>query len=151
MSTYFITTIHVVLYVILMVSFCMASCKNPGFLKKEDDERLNIMNLLQMIHPDDICPRCQVLTTPRSQHCNICDKCVEGWDHHCPWLNNCVGTKNRNSFFVFLISLTLLTLFNIEPPITAMAMQEKDETRPPYADFCVGCTDWRVMIPIFAI
>ncbi len=29
-----------------------------------------------------------------SRHCRVCDKCVDDYDHHCLWLNNCVGKKN---------------------------------------------------------
>ena len=58
-----------------------------------------------------MCPDCEVLRTPRSRHCAICNKCVERFDHHCPWINNCVGIHNHNSFMVFLWSLT--TIFTI--------------------------------------
>ena len=39
---------------------------------------------------------------PRSYHCNVCQKCVERYDHHCPWINSCVGTKNHSWFFIFV-------------------------------------------------
>ena len=57
-----------------------------------------------------MCPDCEVLRTPRSRHCAICNRCVERFDHHCPWINNCVGIHNHNSFLVFLASLTLVLL-----------------------------------------
>ena len=57
-----------------------------------------------------MCPDCEVLRTPRSRHCAICNKCVERFDHHCPWINNCVGIHNHNAFLVFLWSLTLIFL-----------------------------------------
>ena len=46
-----------------------------------------------------------------SKHCRACDRCVEGFDHHCKWLNNCVGAKNYKSFFSLVcMALALLTL-----------------------------------------
>ncbi|MCB0370870.1 MAG: hypothetical protein KDD45_15965 [Bdellovibrionales bacterium] len=27
-------------------------------------------------------------------HCKRCRRCVEFFDHHCKWLNNCIGAKN---------------------------------------------------------
>lgn len=45
--------------------------------------------------------------TPNSKHCIICEKCVDGFDHHCYWVNNCIGKKN---FFIFLIFIVLVAL-----------------------------------------
>jgi palmitoyltransferase ZDHHC9/14/18 len=33
--------------------------------------------------------------------------CIEGYDHHCPWINNCVGKSNIGRFILFLIMLLL--------------------------------------------
>lgn len=37
----------------------------------------------------------------------ICDKCVLRYDHHCPWLKNCIGIKNHRSFLIYLVLLNL--------------------------------------------
>ena len=38
----------------------------------------------------------------RSKHCRMCQKCVSTYDHHCPWLGNCVGERNRKNFYIYL-------------------------------------------------
>lgn len=39
------------------------------------------------------------------KHCRRCDKCVEGFDHHCMWLNTCVGARNYRPWLVFVAVL----------------------------------------------
>ena len=40
-----------------------------------------------------VCPECELVKIARSKHCEICGKCVSVYDHHCPWINNCVGAR----------------------------------------------------------
>lgn len=42
-----------------------------------------------------------------SRHCRLCDKCVAVFDHHCKWLNNCVGKKNYKFFLGSVIGATV--------------------------------------------
>lgn len=42
-----------------------------------------------------------------------CNKCVDTFDHHCPWLNTCVGRKNYHFFMGLLGSTCALTMLQI--------------------------------------
>jgi palmitoyltransferase len=74
--------------------------KDPGYLSRSRGQ--NTVKLINESHPDNICTYCEILKTMTVFHCHHCDKCVEGYDHHCPWIRNCVGQKNYSTFFFFL-------------------------------------------------
>lgn len=38
---------------------------------------------------------------PGAVHCPECNVCIEGYDHHCPWVGTCIGKKNFLFFIVF--------------------------------------------------
>uniref|UniRef100_A0A8C7ZYC6 Palmitoyltransferase n=1 Tax=Oryzias sinensis TaxID=183150 RepID=A0A8C7ZYC6_9TELE len=57
------------------------------------------------------CDRCQVLKPDRCHHCSVCETCVLKMDHHCPWVNNCVGFSNYKFFLLFLAYSMLYCVF----------------------------------------
>ncbi|KAI8919025.1 DHHC palmitoyltransferase-domain-containing protein [Powellomyces hirtus] len=57
------------------------------------------------------CKTCKVYKPPRSHHCSVCDRCVLKMDHHCPWLNNCIGHANQGYFLRFVCSVTFSALY----------------------------------------
>ena len=94
----------------VILSFMYASCKDPGIIKPDPSQ--TFLKLLRDINPADLCPECKVIRTARSRHCAICNQCVERFDHHCPWINNCVGIQNHNAFMMFLSCIWIKIVFH---------------------------------------
>lgn len=109
----FIDADHVIWFIISTVAFAfvvlfflLSQGADPGYLKKP--KQINFLSMMQAFDPVLLCPDCEVIRTTRSRHCSICNKCVERFDHHCPWVNNCVGINNHHYFMMFLVSITVM-------------------------------------------
>ena len=46
-------------------------------------------------------------------HCSFNGKCVTEMDHHCPWVNNCIGLHNFRYFLQFKLSMFTAILLQV--------------------------------------
>ncbi|XP_077130639.1 palmitoyltransferase ZDHHC4 isoform X2 [Ranitomeya variabilis] len=75
-----------------------------------------------MFHHSNKCPTCHLMKPARSKHCGVCGSCIQRFDHHCVWVNNCIGALNIRHFLLYLLSLSL-TAACLAAVITAFLLQ----------------------------
>ena len=95
--------------------FAAASCSDPGRVTSN-----NVAEWLRVYPPDQAiyrytkttcCRECAIRRVPRSRHCANCGMCVARFDHHCVWIDNCVGANNARFFLGFLASTALVCVY----------------------------------------
>jgi len=62
-----------------------------------------------------MCSHCETYKPPGAHHCRICNRCISHMDHHCPWMNNCVGAGNLSKTSLILTFATKVTLITHSP------------------------------------
>eukprot|EP00050_Salpingoeca_kvevrii_P009095 m.307101 g.307101 ORF g.307101 m.307101 type:complete len:273 (+) comp19712_c0_seq1:42-860(+) len=59
------------------------------------------------------CRKCPAYKPYRAHHCSICGRCIRMMDHHCPWVNNCVGENNQKYFVLFVSYICLSSVYSL--------------------------------------
>ncbi len=96
-NTYFVYDGLVVAYYLsVIILFALLTRKHPKKPRKD---------LMDVELP--CCPECRTSLRSTEFHCFICGVCVSRYDHHCPWINNCVSGFNIGKFTAFLFLLLL--------------------------------------------
>ena len=57
------------------------------------------------------CSTCHIWRPSRTSHCNTCQQCILNHDHHCIFLNNCIGQRNYKFFLWFLLYMVIACLY----------------------------------------
>uniref|UniRef100_A0A4W6C355 Palmitoyltransferase n=1 Tax=Lates calcarifer TaxID=8187 RepID=A0A4W6C355_LATCA len=105
-----------VLFLFVLGTLLRTSFSDPGVLPRATpdeaadlERQIDVANGSTGYRPP---PRTkEVVINGQTVKLNLCDNCVERFDHHCPWVGNCVGRRNYRFFYMFILSLSFLTIF----------------------------------------
>ncbi|KAF9157303.1 palmitoyltransferase akr1 [Actinomortierella ambigua] len=134
-------------YSVALYFFYGAVLTDPGWVKQNKDreeQKKVVVSLANrgLLDARHFCPTCVAQRPMRSKHCKLCGRCIARFDHHCPWIHNCIGSKNHRAFMTFLI-LFLITVpiyvylsFEYLAVITPSSLPLESETCLLGGDLC---------------
>jgi hypothetical protein len=77
-----------------------------------------------------LCHLCRVGTDSTTRHCNICDRCERGFDHHCVFFDGDVGTANRLFFLGYLVTVVATSYLWLYAWSSAVSAARAGHTSP---------------------
>ena len=114
LSTFFLCLLTFIIFIELNPGYqqnlnLIKKCKNEG-----------IKNPLKILINKEVdlkkfCPICFVENEDNNKikHCFICNKCVLELEHHCYWINKCIGKKNKIGFLAFLFFSFFYSIYSV--------------------------------------
>ena len=68
-------------------------------------------NWLLEEYKSKFCLHCQIYKTKHAVHCDSCNSCVRVHNHHCVFVNNCIGKRNYKHFLALVTCLLFLNIY----------------------------------------
>ncbi|CAM4609586.1 unnamed protein product [Caretta caretta] len=115
-----------ILFIPAVANLLLASFTDPGILHRGAEGRAELVIRALRVKESRFdlhwCRKCHYYCPPRTFHCPCCNVCVEEFDHHCKWLNNCIGCRNFRFFFLFVAFLCSYNVVILASCITYLVL-----------------------------
>ena len=100
------------LFVIQIITYLRCVFTDPGRIPEGMKAPFQSKHM-KMVSIYNKCTGLETWKPQRAHHCWECGYCIFKMDHHCPWINNCVGYRNMKyfmlfNFYTFLSSIMLV-------------------------------------------
>ncbi|KAF9529851.1 DHHC palmitoyltransferase-domain-containing protein [Crepidotus variabilis] len=86
---------------------------SPGRMRELDQRNVHrrppTTAVLNPVHR--YCGMDEIVKPGRTHHCRSCGTCVLKYDHHCPWIGQCVGARNHKFFINFCFITAIFTAY----------------------------------------
>ncbi|XP_041854880.1 palmitoyltransferase ZDHHC12-A [Melanotaenia boesemani] len=125
-------------FLLVMLSVLLyfaVSLMDPGFVLADtvkggqgSDEEMESMIPQSLTPRLRRCGYCLLQQPMRAKHCQTCKRCVRRFDHHCPWIENCVGERNHRWFVVYLLVQLLALLWALRIALSGISPSVSWET-----------------------
>ncbi|KAK8928777.1 putative S-acyltransferase [Platanthera zijinensis] len=110
-----------------VILFLLTSFSDPGTVNSKNvSQYISAYPYDNILYVEKECPTCKIPKPARSKHCGICDRCIARFDHHCGWMNTCIGEKNTRYFMAFLLWHFLICLYGAIILVLILAGQLKE-------------------------
>ena len=131
-TKHFLIVIESILYIATTSFIMLSAYSNPGtfphiIILKSRFSKTSSVSVLKNVYTfkkkfyvlrgrlfkRKICRTCAITRPLDCSHCRRCNHCIYKFDHHCPWVGNCIGGNNYIFFFLLILVLNIYLIFNI--------------------------------------
>uniref|UniRef100_A0A8B9V6V2 Palmitoyltransferase n=1 Tax=Anas zonorhyncha TaxID=75864 RepID=A0A8B9V6V2_9AVES len=117
-----IPIIAAVLFFFVISCLLQTSFRDPGILPRATPSEAADLEK-RIVGGSSVCsPR---FSESRQQQPSPPCSVSERFDHHCPWVGNCVGKRNYRYFYAFILSLSFLTAFIFACVVTHLTLRSQ--------------------------
>ncbi|PVV05337.1 hypothetical protein BB560_000147 [Smittium megazygosporum] len=112
--------------------YVMTYFSDPGIITKENYKKaMELYEYDNVLYFPRYCKVCEITCPPRSYHCNMCNHCIMGYDHHCILTHKCIGIRNERYLYGFCLTFIMICFMGFSFNFATMMKFATNEGFPP--------------------